>query len=59
MRPLVTCLQEKLVKVYFRFEKIEVIIDIYEETCEKAGEGFQSAYADAVSLTDRFGAEEK
>ena len=59
MRPLVTYLHEKLAEVYFRFKKIEEIIDIYEETCEKADERFQSAHAEAVSLTRKHDTEEK
>ena len=47
MRHLVTCLQGKITEVYFRFKKIKEIIDIYEETCKKADERFQSVYVEA------------
>ena len=46
MRHLVNCLQGKITEVYFRFKKIKEIIDIYEETCEKADERFQSVYVE-------------
>lgn len=42
-------------KLYIRNE----IIDIYEETCEKSDERFQSAHAEAVSLTRKHDTEEK
>ena len=53
MRPLVTCLQEKLLKIEFRFKKIDERIAIYNKTCEKADESFQSIYAEAASLVLR------
>lgn len=59
MRPLVTYLKSKIAEVYFRSQKIEKIIDIYEKTCEKADEPFQSAYAEAVSLAKKLDTEEK
>ena len=59
MRPLDTYLQCKLAEVYFRFNMIEIIIDIYEKTWEKADERFQLVYVEAVSLTNKLGTEEK
>ena len=53
MRPLVTCLQEKLLKIEFRLKKIDEKIVIYNKTCEKADEWFQSIYAEAASLVLR------
>lgn len=55
MQLLVTCLQSKLTEEYFRFRKIEEILDVYEATCEKANERFQSAYAETVSLNSNLG----
>ena len=52
-------LEDKLVEVYFRFEKIEEIIGFQEETCEKADERFQSVDVEAVSLTNKLCSEEK
>ena len=57
MRPLVTYLYGKLAEVYFRFKKIEEIICIYEKTCEKVDEPFQSPYAEAVCLAKKLGTE--
>ena len=37
-------LQGKLAEVYFRFKKIEEIISISKETCEKADETFQTIF---------------
>ena len=55
----VNCFQSKLAKVYFNFKTIEEIaIDIYELTCEKTDEQFQSIYAEAFSLT-KLGTEDK
>ena len=59
MRPLITCPQNKLVAVEFRFKKTEERIAIYKETYEKADEWFQSIYAEAASLTNKLGVEEK
>ena len=59
MRPVVTSLQGKLAEVYFGFKKIEEVIYIYEETREKADVRFHSVYAEAVSLAEKFGSEEK
>lgn len=59
IQPLVTCLQSKLAGVYFKFEKIEEIIDIDEETCEKTDGWFQSVYAEAVSMTNKLCTEEE
>ena len=44
---------------YFRFQRIEERTDIYEETCEKDNERFQSAYAEAVKLTNKLGTGKK
>ena len=51
MRSLVTCLQGN-----FGFTKIK---ETYNETREKAEVLFQSVYAEAVSLANEFGIEEK
>ena len=56
---IITCRQDKIAEVYFTFKNIEEIIDIYEETCEKADEQFQLVYAEAVSLNNKFGIQEK
>ena len=47
---LVTFLQGKLAELYVKFKKIEEIIDIYEDTCGKVDERFQSAYDELLSL---------
>ena len=56
MRSLVTCLQ-----VSFASKRIEEIIHMYKETREKDDElfQFQSTYAGAVSLANKFNIEEK
>lgn len=59
MWPLVTCLQGKLAEVYFRFKKIEDIIHIYEDHMKRLTNWFQSVYAEAVTLTNKFGTEEE
>ena len=59
MRPVITSLQGKLAEVYFGFKKIEEVIYICEETREKPDERFHSVYAEAVSLAEKFGSEEK
>ena len=59
MRPVVTSLRGKLAEVYFGFKEIEEVIYIYEETREKSDERFHSVYAEAVSLAEKFGSEEK
>ena len=59
MRTLVTSLQGKLSEVYFWFKKFEEIIHIYEETRENVDGRIQSLYTKAVSLTNKFGSEEK
>lgn len=38
MRPLVTCLKDKLAKVYLNFKKIEEKVYILEEICDNANE---------------------
>ena len=52
MRPLVTSLQAKLAEMYFGFNKIEEMIQIYEETRANADEWFQLVHDQVVSLTD-------
>ena len=59
MRPLVTSLQGKLAQMKFEFKKTEEIIHIYENRRENVSERFQLAYAKAVTLPNKFGAEEK
>ena len=59
MRPLLKSLQDKLAEMCFRFKKNEEIINIYEETNEKANGRFQSVYSEPVSLTNKHGTEEK
>ena len=57
MWPIVTYLEGKLGKMYFSLKKIKDVIDIYDETCEKADERFQSVYAEGGSL-NKVGTEE-
>ena len=52
MRSLVACHQGN-----FELKKIEDIIQISKETREKADKLFQSVYAEAASLADKFGIE--
>ena len=52
MRSLVVCHQGN-----FELKKIEDIIQISKETREKADKLFQSVYAEAASLADKFGIE--
>ena len=59
MRPLVASLQAKLAEMYFGFNKIEEMIQIYEETRANADEWFQLVYDQVVSLTNRFGTKER
>ena len=59
MRPLVTSLLAKLAEMYFGFNKIEEVIQIYEETRANADEWFQLVYDQVVSLTNRFGTKER
>ena len=59
MQPLITNLQAKLAEVYYGFNKIEEIIQIYEETREDADERFQLVYGEVVTLTNKFDTEEK
>ena len=54
MRSLVTCPQGN-----FGVKKIEEVNHIYEETREKVDELFQSLLAEALSLSNKFGIEEK
>ena len=56
---LVTFLQGKLAELYVKFKKIEEIIDIYEDTCGKVDERFQSAYDELLSLTKKLYTEDK
>ena len=59
MRPLVASLQAKLAEMYFGFNKIEEMIQIYEEIRANADEWFQLVYDQVVSLTNRFGTKER
>ena len=59
MRPLVTSLLAKLAEMYLGFNKIEEVIQIYEETRANADEWFQLVYDQVVSLTNRFGTKER
>ena len=53
MRPLITSLLAKLAEVHCGFNKIEEIIQIYEETRENADERFQLIYGEAITLTNK------
>ena len=53
MRPLITSLLAKLAEVHCGFNKIEGIIQIYEETRENADERFQLIYGEAITLTNK------
>lgn len=55
MRPLITALQGRLVKVYFGFQKIEEIIKSYTEICNAINRWFQCMYQKALSLSELVG----